>query len=203
MQNEFYSYTYQMQRYLAAQDNRIAQLESAIQDLLKEMEELKNRRAVNVEKIEYKFDQLKVETLDGTLNIGLNPNDLGQLDEFTVNGASPGGPYLFPERDIMIKEISSTIHENMDEMIAESERNSGNRLDPSYQEFIKSDVARQLQQRIEMYLNDTSHAERTSGRHDSLKEKTIEKIKTDIRLAIDNFIAYSHKQKGEKKSNGI
>lgn len=192
-----------MQRYLAAQDNRIVQLERTLQGLIKEMQELKNKPSVNVDKIEYKFDQLKVETLEGTLNIGLNPNDLGQLDEFTVNGASPGAPYLFAERDAIIQEITHTIYKCLDELIAESEKNSGIQLDPSYQEFIKSDVARQLQQRIEMYLNETSHAERASGQHKSLKEKISEKIKTDIKLGIDNFIAYSYKQTGGHENNGV
>jgi spore germination protein PC len=203
LQNEFYSYTVQMQKYLAVQDNRIAQLESALQALMNEMNEMKNKPAVNVERIEYKFDQLKVETLEGTLNIGLNPNDLRQLDEFTVNGASPGAPYLFPERDAMIQDISHNIYSEMDEMIAESEANTGIPVDPSYREFIKSDVARQLQQRIEMYLNNTTHAERSADKHDHLKEKVGEKIKSDIRLAIDNFIAYSNKQTGGHEKNGV
>ena len=38
--------------------------------------ELQSRPSVHVEKLEYKFDQLKVEKLEGTLNIGLNPTDL-------------------------------------------------------------------------------------------------------------------------------
>ena len=34
--------------------------------------------------MEYKFDQLKVETLEGTLNIGLNPSDLQGIEDFSV-----------------------------------------------------------------------------------------------------------------------
>jgi len=33
-----------------------------------------------LEKIEYKFDQLKVETLEGTLSIGLSPTELAKHD---------------------------------------------------------------------------------------------------------------------------
>ena len=41
--------------------------------------------------MEYKFDQLKVETLEGTLNIGLNPSDLQGIEDFSVpNGKGKG-----------------------------------------------------------------------------------------------------------------
>ncbi|PPA72370.1 spore germination protein GerPC [Jeotgalibacillus proteolyticus] len=36
--------------------------------------------SVHIEKIEYKFDQLKVETLEGTLSIGLTPSDLAKYN---------------------------------------------------------------------------------------------------------------------------
>ena len=40
--------------------------------------------------LEYKFDQLKVETLEGTLNIGLNPSDLQGIEDFSI--PSKNGP---------------------------------------------------------------------------------------------------------------
>ncbi|RFU62151.1 spore germination protein GerPC [Peribacillus glennii] len=203
MQHEFYSYTIQMQRYLAAQEKRIAQLENHLQILRDEIEELKKKPPVNVGRIEYKFDQLKVESLEGTLNIGLNPNDLAGLDEFAVNGVSAGMPYLFPERDAMIQQITQTLSSQMDEIIAETEKKTAIPIDPSYREFIKSDVFRQLPQRIEMYLNKTPLAERTTGHHDNMKEKIIQNILNDIHLAIENFTAYSNKQPGGYEENGV
>ena len=37
------------------------------------MNSLKEAPSTKIDRIEYKFDQLKIETLEGTLNIGLNP----------------------------------------------------------------------------------------------------------------------------------
>ena len=42
--------------------------------------------------MEYKFDQLKVETLEGTLNIGLNPSDLQAIEDFSVPNGKGKGP---------------------------------------------------------------------------------------------------------------
>lgn len=71
MNQDLYSYSKQMQRFLEAQDKRIMKLEHELKRLTDEIAELKNKPPIHVDKIEYKFDQLKVESLDGTLNIGL------------------------------------------------------------------------------------------------------------------------------------
>ncbi|WP_142383621.1 spore germination protein GerPC [Bacillus sp. V5-8f] len=203
MQNEFHSYTLQMQRYLATQENRIAQLEKSLQLLREELTELRNKPPVHVGRIEYKFDQLKVETLEGTLNIGLNPNDLNQIDEFSINGTSPQVPYLFPEREAVIGQITQSIQGQMDDIITESERRAGRPIDSSYREFIKSDVARQLQQRIELYLDRTAPTERVNSQVDQVRDKVTEQIKNDILSAIGNFLTFSHKQTGGYNDNAV
>ena len=48
------------------------------------MQELTEKPPVNIERIDYHFDQLKIERLEGTLNIGLNPSDLQNMDEFRI-----------------------------------------------------------------------------------------------------------------------
>jgi spore germination protein PC len=138
LHNEFYSYTYQMKKYLEAQDNRISHLEAEIQELRTQIAQLEKKPSVNVERLEYKFDQMKVETLEGTLNIGLNPGELGQMDEFAVNGIPPNAtPFQFPGREEMIMEINTGILENIDDMINQTEKQSGASLDPSYRIYQK------------------------------------------------------------------
>ncbi len=65
-----------------------------------------------MEKIEYKFDQLKVESLDGTLNIGLNPSNLKETIEdlaveqnVNVNSIKDLTPY----KERITKEIQAYI----------------------------------------------------------------------------------------------
>ena len=81
---------------LEAQDKRILQLEQELKRLTEEISLLKNKPPIHVDKIEYKFDQLKVESLDGTLNIGLNPSDLNNIDELAINNRDlPPHTFLF------------------------------------------------------------------------------------------------------------
>ena len=203
--NEFYSYTIQMQKYLAAQNKRIENLESTVQSLLEQLEQLKAKPTVNVERIEYKFDQLKVETLEGTLNIGLNPKDLSNIEELAVPSSNPSTfePYMFPARNELIQDIQNHILTNLDTLIADTESEINAKLDPSYHEFIRNDLEKQLQQRIEQYLNQTSPDQRSPHLLEQMKQHIIEKLNTDIHIAIRNFIIASHKQSGGNPNNGI
>ena len=84
MNQNIYQALQSMQAYLYKQDKKIYKLQQQIKTLEKTVTELQNRPPVHVDRMEYKFDQLKVETLEGTLNIGLNPSDLQGIEDFSV-----------------------------------------------------------------------------------------------------------------------
>ncbi len=73
MNQDIYTYLHQLQQALQAQQATILNLEDQVRQLQEELNELKSRPSSSIGKVEYKFDQLKVENLNGTLNIGLNP----------------------------------------------------------------------------------------------------------------------------------
>ena len=69
-------------------------------------------------------------------------------------------------------------------------------LDSSYHEFIKNDVEQQLEQRIIMYFDNSSMMERSPQQFEQLKEKVYEKVKSDLQVALVNFITHSNDQTG-------
>ncbi len=85
MNPEFYYILQSIQDYVFQQDRKIQVLQKKILSLEKSITELQNRPPVQVERMEYKFDQLKVETLEGTLNIGLNPSDLQNIEDLSLS----------------------------------------------------------------------------------------------------------------------
>lgn len=197
MQNDFYSYTVQMQRYLETQDYRIKMLENELALMKTKLAELQNKPAVNVERIEYKFDQLKVETLEGTLNIGLNPSDLSNIEELAINSANPPlQPYVFPNRQQFVEDLSASIAAEMDELIQDTAEQHRENLDPSFHQLIKSDIEKQLSQRVSLYLDQTSQPERSPHLLEQVKEKISERIKSDITQSIRNFIQSSSNTTG-------
>ncbi|MEK3799678.1 spore germination protein GerPC [Peribacillus sp. FSL H8-0477] len=186
-----------MQRYLETQDYRIKMLENELALMKTKLAELQNKPAVNVEKIEYKFDQLKVETLEGTLNIGLNPSDLSNIEELAINSANPPlQPYVFPNRQQFVEDVSASIAAEMDELIQDTAEQQRENLDPSFHQLIKSDIEKQLSQRVSLYLDQTSQTERSPHLLEQVKEKISERIKSDITQSIRNFIQSSSNTTG-------
>ncbi|MDF2648327.1 MAG: spore germination GerPC family protein [Paenibacillus sp.] len=80
----------QVSAYIEMQKQRIDTLEQTVTKLQMELNALKDQKRVHIDKIEYNFDQLKVEKLDGTLTIGISPSSLDNIDDLSVNGASMG-----------------------------------------------------------------------------------------------------------------
>lgn len=205
LNQDFYTYSAQMQRYLEAQDERIVQLEKEIKRLTKEIAELNNRPPIHVDKIEYKFDQLKVESLDGTLNIGLNPSDLNNMDELSINKqpvppVAPG-PIPFAMRNQFVQEMSMRLLAELPSMIQNAETQIGISLDPSLHDFIRNDVEHQLPKRIDMYLNQSPVQVREPQQLEELKTNIYEKVKNDIKAALLQFISNYKPQTGGNHSN--
>jgi hypothetical protein len=80
------AYLRQIWQQLHRQADKIAELERELQRLHGELNAMKAERTVRVGRIEYKFDQLKIETLEGTLNIGISPGLGKQIEELSVAG---------------------------------------------------------------------------------------------------------------------
>lgn len=89
MSYDFYQYSENMRHYLQLLEKRIKDLEAQVANLTNEVTAISEKPTVHIDRIDYSFDQLKVETLEGTLNIGLNPEDLSNIEELAINPNSP------------------------------------------------------------------------------------------------------------------
>jgi spore germination protein PC len=197
--NEILRYLQQLNEYIKNQDEKLKQSDTIIQQLRKQMNEmqveinqLKQKPFTNIERVEYKFDQLKVETLEGTLNIGFTPGGgPGEVEDFVVTQGSLQVP-PFREQQI-VRSIQSEMEQFMIkdcyEMIENIEKQYGKSLDASYRRFIIEDINRQIPNRIEFYMKPLNMGEMNSreGEQKVIKE-VIEKVKKDIENALHTFI---------------
>lgn len=185
------NYLQQLHQYIQNQDQRINQLTETINSLGSDVEQIKNQPHTNIERIEYKFDQLKVEHLDGVLNIGLNPTDPGQVDNFdvqqrgmNVNGAQQElREQLFQQcRD----EVNQFLNEECPIYIEQAEQQYNLQLDEPHRRHIIEDIRKQIDSRIQYYLTDQSLSE-----HDSLLDKKQEillLVKKDVENSVKHFL---------------
>ncbi|PYI55738.1 spore germination protein GerPC [Paenibacillus flagellatus] len=188
------SYFQQLNAYLKWQSRQMQELESKIGQLQKEIETLKQQRTMTVEKIEYKFDQLKIEKLDGTLHIGVSPDVGKTIEDFSVDGADVTDDAGQQEaRDRIRARLDDYLSGEGDGLIRGLERQYGVDLGDDYRGFIVQDIRTQLDRRIEHYWNAVQEpvgSERPGDKEDTI----VDKLLTDIRTAIERHI----RQKSDK-----
>jgi|GEM_PF-466400 len=83
----------QVQQTLRNQQEQIAMLQKRVEMLMAQVQTAAAKPTYHIDKIEYQFDQLKIEKLDGTLNIGIQPSGdggEGEIDQFIVQQAKKG-----------------------------------------------------------------------------------------------------------------
>jgi spore germination protein PC len=189
---EFYQYIKKLHLYVEHQSRKTARLEKMISELQQEIAALKERPPVQIGNIEYKFDQLKVETLEGTLNIGLNPTDLDGIDDFTVDQKSvnvPIPPKQLFKRTIEIETaLNKYLETDLENIYRGAQAELGISVDDSYFEFIKNDIKKQLSGRAAQHLQEQSSGERGTELSPELNERVIDLLKQEIQNGVFLFL---------------
>lgn len=185
------TYIHQLQTQIQQQNQRILQLEQAIGTLQKQMNSLKEAPSTKIDRIEYKFDQLKIETLEGTLNIGLNPlSPDHQIEDFSISQSD----LTPPNRNAHIKELGDEIYEetltllegNGHDWICDLAREKGINLHESYYDFITEDIKKQLEERILFHLQQQDDEQPREEKKESIKTQ----ITQDMKRGIDAFLTH-------------
>lgn len=191
--SEIYVYLQQLYTYMECQSQKINHLEHLVQELQAEVTSLKQVKPYSVERIEYKFDQLKVEKLEGTLNIGLSPYGKDMIEEFAVNGKTMEAVQV-PINDqdpTLFGQIQENVHHYLNgevtEDMQEIEHQNNYPLDDTYRQFIIEDIKKQVDQRINYYLGQLDQNFEPAQFH-SRFENITNQMQKDIRTSIEAFI---------------
>ncbi|MGN7469997.1 spore germination protein GerPC [Brevibacillus sp. SAFN-007a] len=167
-------------------------MKQMIEELQQDVQDLKEKQVPSVIKNEYKFDLLKVERLEGTLNIGLNPksNDSG-IGDFSINQSMDvpnGEKQTAPLFDRVQKEIYRYLTSDAYQVLERIEEECGYPLNDDYRDFILGDIKKQIDQRIRHYVNQLQTDEWEPEQLDAWVEKTVQKVKRDIEKTCESFI---------------
>ncbi|MEH7081463.1 spore germination protein GerPC [Neobacillus drentensis] len=192
MYQDYSQYLQWLQMCIQAQEQRIRSLENTLQKMQTEIKQLYEKQAIHVDKIEYKFDQLKVETLEGTLNIGLNPSELAGIEDFAVQNQSlstPISPKNQMQRSMKIEEaIYRYLESDLPPIVEATQRELNVLPNDEYLAFIKQDIIKQLPSRIEHHLNTKSSDNRTIEDAPS-DDLIIEALKKEIQNGVMVFFS--------------
>ncbi len=168
---------------------KIAELESMMKQMKEQFDQMSQRRTVHVDNIEYNFDQLKIETLQGTLNIGISPAAGGKnIEDLTVDGKEldlqsammPNAALLEPARDTIDLYLASDAAHDLMEL----EQKHHMMFGTDYRNMIILDIRNQMDSRLQHYLR---HANPGIPEAELLTY-VCEKVKCDIREAMEQHI---------------
>ncbi|MGM1044619.1 spore germination protein PC [Paenibacillus uliginis N3/975] len=188
-------YIQQLFHELKAQSEKLGQMEQLLQQLRKDVDGLMSKSQTHIERVDYHFDLLKIEKLEGTLNIGMNSNDGKNLEDITVNGQSMEQIQKNPDQSEMIRSIEqpvlSYLQDEIPELIRVMARERKIQIDSPYTHMIIDDVRRQINDRILIYLEKIQTDEEEIRNKDYIRTTVIEHMKRDIEIAVKQHIERS------------
>ena len=200
MSYDFYQYSEKMRHYLQLLEKRINDLEKQVAALTNDITTIKEKPSVQIDRIEYSFDQLKVETLEGTLNIGLNPEDLSNIEELAINPKAPinqpHAPFYPPIDPKQMMNRSMDIEEEMlqfiqlelPDIIQKKQVELNMPEEESYISFIQEDITKQLPTRIQYYLQ--QGANRKQNGSNLTNEAIIQALKEEMENGVHLFLSH-------------
>ncbi|WP_284139457.1 MULTISPECIES: spore germination protein GerPC [unclassified Virgibacillus] len=188
--HDWNNYLYQLQQAYQAQNERMQALEERVDQLSTSLK-MKNRN--NVEKIEYHFDQLKIEKLDGTLHIGLSPNDLANIDELNIPEANQEDEW----KRRALADLTNYLHHSCPNLIRSLADEYQKPIDEAYLTLILQDIEKQLPQRIEFYESEAKK-KHLAGQELDDYDFTCEKIKQEILNSLRKHMQSTNSE-GEEK----
>lgn len=193
----------QLYTQLLWQSEKLVKMDRKLDDILLELQALRRQKAVNVEKIEYNFDQLKVEKLDGTLNIGITPDNAKSIEQFAIGDNDVMvGPIPIktdaPESYAAIQSgVMNYLNVDVPNEMKTMEGKYNLSLAGEYRDHILADVKKQVNERIAHYMQKFELKDDAEDRDDHVKIIS-DRVKNDIRLGVERYLQTFPKQEGEE-----
>lgn len=176
---------------LQIMEGQLQAVERSLQALEERLTGMEERPSTRIDKIEYRFEQLKVDTLAGTLQIGLAQGAEGFIEEL---GAGPhayqdiqlgqegnGEPYTR-----VLEALDAYMETDLNRDIDEVSAHSGADVDPGLRDRIVQDLDKQIRERVLVYMKEIPSKE---GPDEAAVKKIMEKVKADVRSGLERYFA--------------
>ncbi|MCL6604737.1 MAG: spore germination protein GerPC [Paenibacillus sp.] len=190
-------YLHQLFNQLSVQSDKLQQLEKMVRELQSDVDSLKNNKAATIGPINYHFEQLKIEKLEGTLNIGITPSEGNNLEEVMVNGQPIGSQD--EDRTALYEKIRPLVVEYLQkeapERLLEMASGSNLSINETYIQMVMQDLQRQMDGRIYDYLGQLPVAQQRRQNDEEICVTIVEQIKVDIDMTIRRHVDLEYEGK--------
>ncbi|WP_079709137.1 spore germination protein GerPC [Paraliobacillus ryukyuensis] len=168
----WYQYVEQLHAYMKKQDKLLQNLERRLAEL--EAKQQSPPSNTTIEKLEYHFDQLKIDRMDGTLHIGFSPEDISKMDDVSIPLEQR---QVQPDDHPLVKRLDNYVTQScplfLDQLAQELDRP----LDETKKSLLVEDIRRQLRERIAFYQKDAVNNQIPAAKQ---TDYIFSKIKTEI-----------------------
>lgn len=194
-------YIQQLFQELKRQSEKLEKMDQLLQDLRKDVDGLMSKNSTNIERIEYHFDLLKIEKLEGTLNIGMTQSAGKTIDDVMVNGQTMEQIQTDPKRALMITNIQQAVYSYLEHEVPKmiDYLTEEGQIDSKHKELIIQDIKGQVDARIVLYV-DQMESNNTQKLDDaSVLDTIVQQVKKDIDVAVKQHIEQTYM--GKKDTN--
>ncbi|MFK4167940.1 spore germination protein GerPC [Paenibacillus lautus] len=198
-------YQYHIQQLfhcLQSQTEQLNRMEQMLKEIRNEINQLQQGNQKSTDHVEYNFDLLKIEKLEGTLNIGLTPSDGKSLGDITVNGqpaeqlqAVAAGRDLYSN---IHQQVSSHLEHAVPARLEQMNPQSNHELGDQYASVMIEDIRKQLGDRINVYLQQY-HSNSTAINPGDVEQMIANQMKKEIDTAVEHHL--HHLQPGKRNRN--
>ncbi|MFB1050056.1 spore germination protein GerPC [Paraliobacillus sp. JSM ZJ581] len=177
----WHHYMEQLHAHIKKQDKLIRDLSIRINELESQQKNVPSH--TTIEKLEYHFDQLKIERMDGTLHIGFTPEDLANVEDFSV-------PLKQQERRLnqphpLLSQLEEYIYQVGPTLLDQMSKDVNRPIDETKKNLIIQDICKQLSERIAFY---NKEADKQQIQQKNNREKFIfNKIKEEIDYGLREY----------------
>ncbi|MFC4777423.1 spore germination protein GerPC [Paenibacillus sp. GCM10023252] len=199
----------EVQRCLSEQQAKIIALEKQQLLMQEQLRALESKPTYNIESLSYHFDQLKVEKLEGTLNIGMSPPGTQPfeqaVDQYAVskpltypsaaaNVTPPAAPY-----PAIRAQVDDYLNNEAPARLAQIEQELCLPLDPYHRRIVIEDIRKQMPTRIQYYmtsLKESSSSDAGESQADAILQAQVSaRTIRDADLAMQQYVQQlSHNQ---------
>lgn len=180
-----------LQRYYHT-EQQLQLVMNQLRTMQQQLDDLKSRPPLHVE---YHFDQLKVNRLEGTLNVGVTPQGMPAIESLETPGTPGWKVEPLPENEgddpvrTMQAEISTYMNREGTQALIALERQYAYPLDDAHRARVVEDVRKQLNERVRYYVTMNPPPKEGSEEHRAKwREDIAAKTKRDIHAAYSAYL---------------
>ncbi|WEK55573.1 MAG: spore germination protein GerPC [Candidatus Cohnella colombiensis] len=197
----------QWQQRIVQIEQQLGQLSTQLKGMQDQLNELKNKPPLHVE---YHFDQLKVNRLEGTLNVGISPQGMPSIDSLETPNTNQMQDVAELDNDteqplrIVQQEMSTYMQSQAPNILIDLEQQYQITLDRDERTRVINDVNKQLEGRVRYYATMSTYPSQGTNEERqqwsrSIKEKTIR----DVHGAFSTYLSKQQQAtKGDVTAHG-